>query len=35
VIRLRNAKGAVLALSGRQIGLIADIDLSGLAISLR
>jgi len=35
VIRLRNAKGALLTLSGRQIGLIANIDLSGLAISLR
>jgi hypothetical protein len=35
VIRLRNGKGAVLALSGRQVGLIANLDLSGLAISLR
>lgn len=35
VIRLRNGKGAVLTLSGRQVGLIADVDLSGLAISLR
>jgi len=35
VITLRNAKGAVLTLSGRQVGLMANIDLSGLAISLR
>jgi hypothetical protein len=35
VIKLRNGKGAILTLSGRQIGLIANIDLSGLAISLR
>jgi hypothetical protein len=35
VIKLRNRKGAILTLSGRQIGLIANIDLSGLAISLR
>jgi hypothetical protein len=34
-IVLRNEKGAVLALSGRQVGLIANADLSGLAISLR
>ena len=27
--------GAVLTLSGRQVGLIANADLSGLAISLR
>ena len=34
-IVLRNEKGAVLTLEGRQVGLIADIDLSGLAIALR
>jgi len=34
-IVLRNEKGAVLTLSGRQVGLIANADLSGLAISLR
>ena len=34
-IVLRNQKGAVLRLYGRQIGLIANADLSGLAISLR
>jgi hypothetical protein len=34
-IVLQNEKGAVLALSGRQIGLIANADLSGLAIGLR
>ena len=34
-IILRNEKGAVLELSGRQVGLIADLDLSGLAIGLR
>jgi len=34
-IVLRNEKGAVLKLSGRQVGLIANADLSGLAISLR
>ena len=33
-IVLRNEKGAVLELSGRQIGLMANADLSGLAISL-
>src|SRR4030042_2004226 len=33
-IVLRNEKGAVLTLSGRQVGLIANADLSGLAISL-
>ena len=32
---LCNEKGAVLRLSGRQVGLIANGDLSGLAISLR
>jgi hypothetical protein len=34
-IVLRNEKGALLQLEGRQVGLIADVDLSGLAISLR
>jgi hypothetical protein len=34
-IVLSNEKGAVLSLSGRQVGLIANLDLSGLAISLR
>ena len=34
-IVLQNGKGAVLELSGRQLGLIANADLSGLAISLR
>src|SRR5579872_1934611 len=33
-IVLTNEKGAVLQLSGRQIGLIANLDLSGMAISL-
>jgi hypothetical protein len=32
---LKNPKGAVLTLTGKQIGLIADADLSGLALSLR
>jgi hypothetical protein len=35
VIALTNEKGAVLSLSGRQVGLIANLDLSGMAISLR
>jgi lipid-binding SYLF domain-containing protein len=34
-IVLTNGKGAVLSLSGRQVGLIANVDLSGMAISLR
>jgi hypothetical protein len=34
-IVLSSEKGAVLSLSGRQVGLIANVDLSGLAISLR
>jgi hypothetical protein len=34
-IVLTNQKGAVLELSGTQIGLMANADLSGLAISLR
>jgi hypothetical protein len=32
---LSNDKGAVLQLNGRQIGLMADLDLSGMAVSLR
>jgi hypothetical protein len=32
---LANEKGAVLQLTGREIGLIADLDLSGMAIALR
>lgn len=34
-IVLTNQKGAVLTLSGHQVGLMANADLSGLAISLR
>ena len=34
-IVLANQKGAVLELSGRQFGLIADADLSGLVITMR
>lgn len=34
-IVLRNEKGAVLRLTGRQVGLQINADLSGLAISLR
>jgi len=34
-IVLRNEKGAVLSLYGEQVGLIANADLSGLAVSLR
>jgi hypothetical protein len=34
-IVLTNQKGAVLELAGQQIGLLANIDLSGLAITLR
>ena len=34
-IVLTNQKGAVLELAGRQVGLMANADLSGLAISLR
>lgn len=34
-IILTNQKGAVLELSGRQVGLIANLDLSGLAITLK
>jgi len=35
LIQLTNDKGAILQLEGRQIGLIANLDLSGLAIALR
>lgn len=34
-IVLTNQKGAVLELAGRQVGLMVNVDLSGLAISLR
>jgi hypothetical protein len=34
-IVLANQKGAILELSGRQIGLMANADLSGLAITMR
>ena len=34
-IVLANQKGAVLELSGRQVGLLANVDLSGLAITLK
>jgi len=34
-IILTNQKGAVLELSGREIGLMANADLSGLAITLK
>jgi len=34
-IVLTNQKGAVLELSGRQVGLMANADLTGLAISLK
>ncbi|RAI42943.1 hypothetical protein [Rhodoplanes roseus] len=34
-IVLRNQKGAVLELQGRQVGLIANLDLSGMALSLK
>ena len=33
-IVLTNQKGAILELSGKQVGLIANLDLSGLAITL-
>jgi hypothetical protein len=35
VLVLTNEKGAVLSLSGRQVGLQINADLSGLAISMR
>jgi hypothetical protein len=34
-IVLTNQKGAVLELTGRQVGLLANADLSGLALTLR
>jgi hypothetical protein len=34
-IILTNQKGAVLELTGRQVGLLANADLSGLAITLK
>jgi hypothetical protein len=34
-IVLTNQKGAVLELSGRQVGLLANIDLSGLASTVK
>jgi hypothetical protein len=34
-IVLTNQKGAVLELSGKQVGLLANVDLSGLAITLK
>lgn len=34
-IVLRNEKGATLSLTGRQVGLMANADLSGLSISMR
>jgi hypothetical protein len=34
-IVLTNQKGAVLELSGRQVGLMANVDLSGLAVTLK
>lgn len=34
-IVLTNQKGAVLQLSGKQVGLLANVDLSGLAITLK
>src|SRR5215469_11212251 len=33
-IALTNQKGAVLELTGRQVGLLANVDLSGLAITV-
>lgn len=35
VVRLRNEKGAILELQGRQVGLEFSVDLSGLVIGLR
>ena len=35
VIILTNQKGAILELSGSQVGLLANLDLSGLAITLK
>ena len=35
VIRLRNEKGAILTMSGKQVGLQINADLSGLAITVK
>jgi hypothetical protein len=35
IITMRNEKGAILRLSGQQVGLQLNLDLSGLAISMR
>ena len=35
VITLRNANGVVLRLQGAQVGLMANLDLSGMSISLK
>ncbi|MGE3146801.1 MAG: hypothetical protein AB7K35_14580 [Pseudorhodoplanes sp.] len=35
VITLRNSRGVTLRLQGAQIGLMANLDLSGMSISLR
>jgi len=35
VVRLRNEKGAVLELHGREVGLEISVDLSGMVIGLR
>ena len=35
VARLKNGRGVVLELSGRQVGLEATVDVSGMRISLR
>jgi hypothetical protein len=34
-ITLQNEKGAILRLTGKQMGLMVNLDLSGLAISLK
>jgi hypothetical protein len=34
MIALTNEKGAILHARGRQVALIAEVDLSGMAISL-
>lgn len=34
-IRLRNSRGVVLSLSGSQVGLMLNLDLSGMSISIR
>ncbi len=34
-IKMRNSNGVILHLTGHQIGLIANLDLSGMAIHLR